>query len=149
VTTSSVAAPDGRPIIYIRVSSDQQDTARQEHGVPELAIRDFPGVEPIVIRDDGVSAYRNSIAERRGGAELLRLIEHHDIPVVYADSQDRISRGGPAEWLTFTALCNTRRTRIHTLAGGELDTTSPESELVGSVLSWLSKRESAEKEHRS
>jgi DNA invertase Pin-like site-specific DNA recombinase len=139
---------DGRPIVYIRVSTDQQGTDRQDTAVPALAARDYPGVEPIIVRDDGVSAYEHPLRERRGGAELLRLIENYEIPAVFADSQDRLSRGGPTEWLPFAALCAARGTRVVAVNGGELDVSSENAELLGSLMACLAKRESAEKAHR-
>jgi predicted site-specific integrase-resolvase len=55
--------------VYERVSSEKQDLARQAIQ-RERAKADYPDREPIIVQDDGISAYKRSIFDRDGGARL-------------------------------------------------------------------------------
>jgi site-specific DNA recombinase len=130
-------------VVYERVSTERQDIARQ------AAQRDLAraeGLEVEVIQDDGVSAYKVPIFDRPGGRRLCELIEADLVAAVYADAQDRLSRGDDVEWVTFRALCEQHGTRI-VVDGQELM-----ADLGGNVMGYLrnilARQESEEKSHR-
>src|SRR5687767_5561335 len=98
-------------VVYERVSTKKQDLTRQARP-RDLARRDYPDREIVVIPDDGVSAFKVSIIDRPGGRKLCDLIEAERVEAVYADAQDRLSRGDELEWVSFRALCESKGTRI-------------------------------------
>jgi len=87
-------------IVYQRVSTDRQDLARQAVQ-RDRASGDYPSAEIEVIPDDGYSAYKVPIFERPGGKRLCSMIEAAAVAAVYADAQDRLSRGKLLEWASF------------------------------------------------
>lgn len=148
-TSPTVAAsPDTqrRPAVYFRVSTDQQDLERQQQQLRHVE-RDFPGVEPLRFEDEGVSAFHHQITERPGGKALTDAIASGQVAAVYADAQDRLTRGEALEWLTFQALCVTQETRI-VIDGREL-TSDDAGQLMGVFAALTARRESKEKQHRA
>jgi site-specific DNA recombinase len=132
-------------IVYERVSSDRQDLARQAVQ-RDRARDDYPDQEPHVIQDDGVSAFKHSIFERRGGKELCDLIESGEVEAVYVDAMDRLGRPEELEWASFRAICVANGTRLM-IDGRELRDDFA-GRLEGSILAALARRESEEKSHR-
>lgn len=132
-------------VTYERVSSDKQDISRQAK-VREQAAADYPEAELVVLSDDGVSAFKVSIFDRPGGSALCDLIASDRVAAVYADAQDRLSRGDDDEWVAFRALCDAHDTWI--VVGGQ----RIERDLGGKVTSYLraivAREESAEKSRR-
>src|SRR5581483_9602827 len=92
-------------IVYERVSTDKQDIKRQA-AQRERATADHPETELVVIQDDGISAFHVSVFSRPGGRRLCDLIATGTVDALYADAQDRLSRGKLAEWVNFKALCD-------------------------------------------
>jgi DNA invertase Pin-like site-specific DNA recombinase len=147
-TGSNVAtAPDTRrPAVYLRVSTDRQELDRQQRQ-RELARQDFPETEPLIFEDEGVSAYHNSITDRPGGAALCEVVAAGQVAAVYADAQDRLSRGDEAEWIGFRDLCRAAGTRL-IIDGRELRDDLG-GKLEGYLKALLARQESDEKAHRS
>jgi DNA invertase Pin-like site-specific DNA recombinase len=152
-TSRNTEGASGRPsavldqlvVVYERVSTDRQDLARQAMQ-RDRARADY-GTDPHVITDDGVSAFKVPIKERPGGSQLWALIDAGQVAAVYVDAQDRLSRGAdPLEWVTFQAMCASKKTRI-IVDGNELA-----NDLSGKVLGYLrdvlATQESEEKSHR-
>jgi DNA invertase Pin-like site-specific DNA recombinase len=133
-------------VVYERVSTDRQDIARQAVQ-RERAQADNPKREIVVLQDDGVSAFKVPIFDRPGGRALCARIEAGAVEAVYADAQDRLSRGKLAEWVNFKALCDDAGTRI-VLDGRELRADDEADELLGVIGAITARRESREKAHR-
>jgi site-specific DNA recombinase len=134
-------------VVYERVSTDGQDLARQAVQ-RERARADHPGAEIIVLQDDGKSAYHHPIFERPAGKRLCDLIEAGEVEALYADAQDRLSRGKVVEWAVFADLCHQAGTTI-VIDGRPIDPESEADEILGVVKALAARRESAEKAHRS
>jgi DNA invertase Pin-like site-specific DNA recombinase len=132
--------------VYQRVSTERQDVSRQ-HTQVERAVADYPDREVRVIVDDGVSAFRWTIFERPGGRELCDLIEAGRVEAVYADAQDRLSRGRQSEWWNFVDLCEQAGTRI-VIDGRELRLGEEGDEIRSAIDAILARRESKERSHR-
>jgi DNA invertase Pin-like site-specific DNA recombinase len=132
--------------VYQRVSTDAQDLSRQASQV-ELAQSENPGREIHVFREDGVSAFHNSVFERPVSAEICRLIEAGEMEKVYTDAQDRLSRGDDLEWITFRTLCQTHGTRL-IIDGRELRDDLG-GRLEGYLKALVARQESEEKSHRT
>jgi site-specific DNA recombinase len=135
-----------RPAVYLRVSSDRQELDRQERQ-SALARQDFPGVEPLRFEDEGISAFKTSIFERPGGKALVSAIQSGDVSAVYADAQDRLSRGEPMEWLEFAGTCAASGVRI--VLNGQEQATDDGGQLLGFIFAQQARRESSDKQHRS
>lgn len=133
-------------VVYERVSTDRQDLGRQAVQ-RERARADHPEAELVVLQDDGVSAYKVPIFERPGGRALCDLIATANVEAVYADAQDRLSRGRLAEWVNFKALCDDNGTRI-VINGRELRADDEADEMLAAFEAMRARRESAEKSHR-
>jgi DNA invertase Pin-like site-specific DNA recombinase len=133
-------------VVYERVSSDRQDISRQETQRERAAFA-YPDREIVVIQDDGVSAYKISIFERRGGKELCDLIECGRVEAIFADAQDRLSRGRQSEWWNFADLCEQNATRIF-IDGRELRFGDEGDEMKSALDAMIARRESREKGHR-
>ncbi len=133
-------------VVYERVSTDRQDLSRQAVQ-RERAAADHPDAALRVIQDDGVSAYKVPIFDRPGGRELCGLIATGTVGAVYADAQDRLSRGKLAEWVNFKALCDDNGTRI-VIDGRELRADDESDEMMAAFAAMSARRESAEKSHR-
>src|SRR5581483_6434236 len=132
-------------VVYQRVSTTEQDIARQEVQL-DHARRDYPDREIVVIQDDGVSAFKVPIFDREGGKRLCTLVEAGSVEAVYTDAQDRLSRGSDLEWVTFRTSCETHETRI------VVDGREVRNDLGGRVETYLkalfARQESVEKSHR-
>jgi site-specific DNA recombinase len=135
-------------VAYERVSTDAQDLTRQAVQ-RDRAAGEHPDCELRVIQDDGISAYRVSIFDRPGGRELVRLIETGDVEAVWADAQDRLSRGKQSEWWQFIDLCEQTGTRIF-IDGREIKPWEDEGDEIKSALDALmARRESRNTSHRT
>lgn len=134
-------------VTYERVSSDKQEIARQAVQ-RERARAAYASAEHCVIQDDGVSAYKIPIFERRGGAELCALIEAGDVDAIFVDEQSRLSRGRQSEWWNFADLCLANRTRIF-IDGQELDLSDEADEIRSSIDAIMARRESKKLSHRT
>lgn len=132
-------------VVYERVSSEKQDIKRQAIQ-RKRAEQEHPGLEMLVIQDDGVSAFKVSVFDRPGGKQLCELIADGRVEAVYADDQDRISRGEIVEWFTFVSICRDNNTRI-ILNGREVEDDEG-GEILGAVNAILARRESVNKSHR-
>jgi DNA invertase Pin-like site-specific DNA recombinase len=139
-------SPELLIVVYERVSTERQDLSRQAVQ-RERAQADYPGREPLVLQDDGVSAFKVPIFERPGGSELVRLIEEERVEAIYADAQDRLSRGRQSEWWNFADLCQQAGTRI-VIDGRELRFEEESDEIRSAIDAILARRESREKSHR-
>jgi site-specific DNA recombinase len=133
-------------VVYERVSTDQQDISRQAVQ-RERAIADHPHAEMVVLQDDGVSAYKVPIFDRPGGRALCELVATGNVEAVYADAQDRLSRGRLAEWVNFKALCDDNGTQI-VINGRALRADDEADEMLAAFEAMRARRESAEKSHR-
>jgi len=98
-------------VVYERVSTDAQDITRQAVQ-RDRAAADHPEAELVVIQDDGVSAFKVSMFDRPGGARLVQMIQAGKVEAVWADAQDRLSRGKQSERWQFVDLCELTSTRI-------------------------------------
>jgi DNA invertase Pin-like site-specific DNA recombinase len=134
-------------IVYERVSTERQDLSRQAVQ-RERASEENPGAEVEVIQDDGTSAFHVPIFDRPGGKRLVEAIADGTVAAVYADSQDRLSRGKLAEWVNFKALCDENRTRV-VVNGREIKADDEADEILSVVEAIRARRESLEKAHRA
>jgi site-specific DNA recombinase len=133
-------------VVYERVSSDKQDIGRQAVQ-RERAMAEYPDRERRVIPDDGVSAYKIPIFDRPGGKELCELIHAGKVEAIFADAQDRLSRGKQSEWWNFADLCEQNGTRIF-IDGRELRLGDDGDEIRSAIDAIIARRESTEKSHR-
>jgi site-specific DNA recombinase len=132
-------------VVYERVSDKKQDLDRQAEQ-RRRAKEDHLDRELVLLQDDGISAFKVPIFERKGGRKLCELIEAGRVEALYADAQDRLSRGSDVEWVNFRALCEVNKTRI-VIDGRELESGFA-GDLVGYVKNKLARQESVEKSHR-
>jgi Recombinase/Recombinase zinc beta ribbon domain/Resolvase, N terminal domain len=75
------------------------------------------------------------------------MVEVGEVEAIYADAQDRLSRGRLAEWVNFKALCDDNGTRI-VINGRELRADDEADEMLAAFEAMRARRESAEKSHR-
>jgi site-specific DNA recombinase len=135
-------------VVYERVSTEAQDLTQQAVQ-RERAAADYPEAELVAIQDDGVSAYKVSVFDRPGGRELCDLIGREQVAAVYADAQDRLSRGKQSEWWQFVDLCELTSTRI-IIDGREIKPWEDEGDEIKSALDqMIARRESTLKSHRT
>src|SRR5437868_219317 len=123
-----------RVVVYERVSTSKQDISRQAVQ-RDRATAAFPDAEVVVIDDDGVSAFKTSIFDRPGGKRLCSLIESGSVVAVFADAQDRLSRGRQSEWWNFADLLDQTETRLF-IDGRELNL-SEEGDEIRSALDQM------------
>jgi DNA invertase Pin-like site-specific DNA recombinase len=145
VSTEDQATTEREIVVYERVSTTAQDIARQA-AQRTRAAADSPERTPIVIQDDGVSAFKVSIFDRPGGRRLCELIEAGRVEAIYTDAQDRLSRGDDVEWVTFRALCEAHGVRV-VIDGRELRHDLG-GRLEGYLKAVIARQESLEKSHR-
>ncbi|HEY7269471.1 MAG TPA: recombinase family protein [Dehalococcoidia bacterium] len=135
--------------LVVRVSSDQQDTARQIESVRRLAADRYPGLTAVeYFEEEGVSATKTPIFERPQGKRLCDAIAVGQVDVVVADEQSRLVRGtSSVEWSAFYELCREAGTKIHTVAEGVIEQ-NDSGELIAMIRAWDNRREIAKLRHR-
>lgn len=153
-------------VVYERVSTEKQDISRQT-SVREHAQAEHPGRRLVthdewngdtaddgdvvlVVQDDGVSAFKVSVFDRPGGSVVCRLVESGRVAAIYADAQDRLSRGRQVEWWSFVEMCEASATRI-IVGGHELDFEDEggADELKSAIDQWIARREGRKNKHRA
>ena len=133
-------------VVYERVSSQKQDLERQKVQ-RERAAKAHPDAPQHVIQEKG-TAWKRTIFDRPGGAELCALIESGQVEAVHADEQNRLSRGKQLEWWTFADLCERNGTRIF-IDGRELELEGTgEDEIKSGIDQYMARRYSAELSRR-
>jgi DNA invertase Pin-like site-specific DNA recombinase len=142
-------APEDRHVaIYLRVSTDGQDLARQEEGTRRLAAERFPDLPVIEYREQGVSASKHLIHTRPEGSKLVETIKTGNVAAVVADQQSRFERGGGLAWQLFAHECHSHGAEVWTVTGGKQED-SAQDELIGGVKAFIDRIESEEKAHRT
>lgn len=127
------AQPQGRTFAYCRVSTTNQTTANQVH---EIAAAGF-AVEPHRVIEEQVSGAVPAM-ERKGFSKLLERLEPGDVLVV--TKLDRLGRNAMDVRSTVEAL-EARGVRVHCLALGGVDLTSPAGKMTMAVLSAVAEFE--------
>ena len=122
---------DTRYVIpYRRISKDdgdvELDTQRQLDSLDRLQTTLPPELSalPILAVDEpgGISASKNSIFDRPGGAALMARVEQGEVAAILVDQQSRLSRfEDDREWATFTMLLLAQQTRLFAADVGEID----------------------------
>jgi DNA invertase Pin-like site-specific DNA recombinase len=144
-----VSAPQEPHVaIYLRVSTDKQDLARQEEGTRQLAGAKFPNLPVYEYREQGVSASKHLISTRPEGSKLVETIKTGNVAAVIADQQSRFERGGGYAWQLFVYECHQQGAEVWTVTGGKQEDTA-QDELIGSVKAFIDRIESEEKGHRT
>ena len=78
-------------VIYLRVSTDLQDTQHQENSCKEYAKRNDIAIDKIY-RDEGISAYSKDVSARKSFSEILHLAHQGKIQHLVVFESSRISR---------------------------------------------------------
>ena len=128
---------------YIRISSDKQDTARQEQRVAALMPID------LWFRDNVGKNSRDQAHKRKAFQDMLRAVEGGLIGTIVVDRQDRF---GSADAFEFGSFITTLRQHGTTLvdADGKVLSGDDDASILNSTLGALtSTREQKEKAHRS
>ena len=82
----------GKAILFIRVSTEQQNTDSQRESLYHYAMADGYRKEDIILIEKKESGYKLDEAEREGIAELYEVMEKEDISDVYIWELSRLSR---------------------------------------------------------
>lgn len=129
---------------YIRVSSDKQETERQELSI-ELAgitvdywIKDAEGKNP-----------RDLPEKRAGFQKLLALVNAGLVKSIVVDRQDRFGVRDAYQWGQFISLLRDNGCRLYDVGGKELSADDDVSILTGTLGAITSTREQKEKAHRN
>ena len=134
-----------RGVAYLRVSRDQQETARQRS-----AIRRWESQQGVEIQswfEDTGS--RDLAAKRPDFQRLLRAIEAGLIDWVVVDSQDRFGTKDAHEWGKFNSLLNDHGCELWSVAQGLLSATDDATILTGTIGALTSTREQKERAGRN
>jgi putative DNA-invertase from lambdoid prophage Rac len=125
--------------IYVRVSTDQQDSAHQLPDCRRLAAaRGWQVVE--VYSDDGVSG----AAQRRPALDRMLADAHAGrFKVVITWAMDRLSRRGIAEVAGIVAKLDAAGVALVSVREPWADTTGPVRDLLVSVMAWVAQQERA------
>lgn len=128
---------------YIRVSSDKQDTMRQENGIKanwkiDRWFRDSEGKNP-----------RDMPHKRPAFQEMLRAVEAGMIETIVVDRQDRFGVSDAYEWGGFISFLREHGTRLVEAGGRVLSGDDDVSILTGTLGAITSTREQKEKAHRN
>lgn len=132
-THQQQAQPRGRTFAYCRVSTTNQTTANQVH---EIAAAGFT-IEPRRVIEEQVSGAVPAM-ERQGFSKLLERLESGDVLVV--TKLDRLGRNAMDVRSTVETL-EARGIRVHCLALGGVDLTSPAGKMTMAVLSAVAEFE--------
>lgn len=137
--------------IYLRVSTDGQSTAHQLPDCIRVAERDrdFQGLPIVKYEDEGVSASKNALTERRHAREMIEAIVAGEVVGVVTWAQDRLSRRGSGEMEVFLDLCKQHGVRVVSATEGELHHDDMGGEIVTSIRAVMAKYESIGKGNRS
>jgi DNA invertase Pin-like site-specific DNA recombinase len=129
---------------YVRVSSDKQDTARQEASINAsgLAVRhwfrDLEGKNP-----------RDLPNKRAAFQEMLRAVEAGMVETIVVDRQDRFGVKDAYQWGRFIDVLREHGTRLIDASGKCLSGDDDVSILSGTLGALTSTREQKEKAHRN
>lgn len=120
-STSLADAQDTRPVFgYTRVSSNQQEIARQEQTIPAHHERLPDGLaanDLILFSDDGISGYKD--VRRPYFEELRARIERGEASALIIDTSSRLTRKGIRDAIPFFLTLQHHRTRLFTTQGRE------------------------------
>ncbi len=120
--------------IYLRVSTDMQDSGHQRRACNELA--EILNIIPYDIYSDTMSG---SIWERAGFQRMLRDIERKAINGIIVFSQDRLTRE-PMDILKFMAIVEVHNLEIHSVMDSiKLDSTL--EQMMTTMKSYIHKME--------
>jgi DNA invertase Pin-like site-specific DNA recombinase len=115
------ATTDTRPVFgYIRVSTDRQETERQEQTLPvrHASLPDGLADSPLdLFYDHGISAWSG---KTRPGFDAMRArIANGEAAAIIIDTSSRLTRQGIESALTFLFGLRETQTRLFTTQGGE------------------------------
>jgi DNA invertase Pin-like site-specific DNA recombinase len=98
--------PDGptgsRGAAYVRVSDEDQDTARQHTSIREWAARHLLAITKQFADEGG---RRHKAESRPGFQSLLKAVESGSLDWIVVDHQDRLGFKGPFEWYHPAGRC--------------------------------------------
>lgn len=135
--------------IYLRVSTDQQDLARQVEACRRLAEQHFPALPIVEYREEGVSAFKHSIFDRAKSGRMIEEILAGRISGVVTDTQDRLSRGRQSELWAFIDICNDNDvTLVSVETNGPVDTDSEIGEVMLAFRGAMARSEGVKRRHR-
>lgn len=143
MTTSTLpAASDDRPVFgYVRVSTDRQETERQEHTIPlrHTSLPDGLASNPLeLFCDDGISGYKKNV--RRPDFDAMRArIESGEASALIIDTSSRLTRQGIRHALSIFFTLQDANCRLFTTQGREYTFD------VGGIISLIVDAESDER----
>ena len=143
---ASEAATDARlVVIYERVSTapqakDGSSIETQEASLRRHVLLNEDCAAPHLLNEEGGASARKG-KKRPKYEELRRLIDAGEVKLVVAAKPDRLGRS-VTEYLAFLTLCAERGTRVFTLNGGEVSTTTATGKLIAGVLGMIAEFES-------
>jgi len=129
---------------YVRVSSDKQDTARQEKRIQATG-------EPISLwfRDADGRNPRDLPEKREAFQQMLRAVEAGLVGKVVVDRQDRFGVKDAHQWGKFISLLRENGAALFDADGKELSSDDDVAILTGAIGAITSTREQKEKAHRN
>jgi DNA invertase Pin-like site-specific DNA recombinase len=129
---------------YVRISSDKQDTARQEKRIAATGL-------PITLwfRDDTGKNPRDLAHKRPAFQAMLKAVEADLIGTIVIDRQDRFGTSDAYQWCKFIDLLREHGTTLVDADGKELSSTDDVTILTGTLGAITSTREQKEKGHRN
>jgi len=114
-------ASDNRPVFgYVRVSTDKQETERQERSIPgrhESLPDGLDNRELELFYDHGISAWSGK--PRPGFEQMFERIERGEAAALIIDTSSRLTRRGVREAITLLMRLEDARCRLFTTQGRE------------------------------
>lgn len=136
---------NGRAIAaYIRVSSDKQDTERQE-----IRIRATNLPIAFWFRDNVGKNPRDLPHKRPDFQRMLQAVEAGLIDTIVVDRQDRFGVANAHQWGKYISLLRDNETSLIDADGKVLSAEDDSTVLIGTIGALTSRREQKEKAHRN
>ncbi|HEV8066558.1 MAG TPA: recombinase family protein [Planctomycetaceae bacterium] len=133
---------------YVRVSSDQQDTTRQEQSIKDWAKRNGLKIADWFTDNKGRNP-RDKGDKRLNFQRLLALVRTGSVDAIVVDSQDRFGGKDTAEFFRYVADLRDNGCELWSVAQGHLSGEDDASVLTSTLGAMTSKREQSEKGLRS
>lgn len=133
-----------RPVAYLRksrvTSEHHLSWEMQETDVRALAERHGTNGDLVILFDWGKSGREAKIRQRKGYAELLKMVEADQVSALYGYSMSRLARS-LMDYVKLAELCRDHDVPIHLAKEGTLDYSTPSGRLLVNVLASVAQAE--------
>lgn len=133
-------------VIYLRVSTDLQDTQHQENSCKEYAKRNDIAIDKIY-RDEGISAYSKDVSARKSFSEILHLAHQGKIQHLVVFESSRISRRF-AEGITIIEELTRCNVLVHSVVDNRIINKEDLDQLFNSFKFFMNQKASRETSDR-